>query len=86
MFDALAERSFSTNGIKCRTSKINEALALRDIAFSNSPIEAVNRIFKRYLRHWQPQTEAAFQAMGKAICARLLGASTSWFVGRSHSH
>lgn len=34
--------------------------ALRDIAFSNSPIEAVNRTFKHYLRHWRPQTEAAF--------------------------
>jgi transposase InsO family protein len=39
---------------------ILQLIALRDIAFSNSPIEAVNRTFKRYLRHWQPQTPSQF--------------------------
>jgi len=39
---------------------ILQLIALRDIAFSNSAIEAVNRIFKRYLRHWQPQTPTEF--------------------------
>lgn len=35
---------------------ITKVIALKDIAFSNSPIEAINKIMKRYLRHYQPQT------------------------------
>jgi len=27
-------------------------IAQRDIRFSNSPIEAINKIFKQYLRHY----------------------------------
>jgi putative transposase len=38
-------------------------IAQKDIAFSNSPVEAINKIFKRYLRHFQPQNFAAFQNM-----------------------
>lgn len=36
-------------------------IAQKDIAFSNSPVEAVNKIFKRYLRHFQPQDFSSFQ-------------------------
>jgi transposase InsO family protein len=35
--------------------KITKLIALKDIAFSNSPIEAVNKIMKRYIRRQQPQ-------------------------------
>lgn len=35
--------------------------ALKDIAFSNSPIEAINKIFKQYLRHYNPNTLAGVQ-------------------------
>ena len=35
--------------------------ALKDIAFSNSPIEAINKIFKQYLRHYNPTTLAGVQ-------------------------
>ncbi|HET8735123.1 MAG TPA: hypothetical protein VFM69_00860, partial [Pricia sp.] len=36
-------------------------IAQKDIAYSNSPVEAVNKIFKRYLRHFQPQDFQSFQ-------------------------
>jgi putative transposase len=36
-------------------------IAQKDISFSNSPVEAVNKIFKRYLRHFQPQDFLSFQ-------------------------
>jgi hypothetical protein len=35
--------------------KITKVIALKDIAFSNSLIEAVNKIMKRYIRRQQPQ-------------------------------
>ena len=35
---------------------ITKVIALKDIAFSNSPIEAINKIMKRYIRHYRPQT------------------------------
>ncbi len=35
--------------------KITKVIALRDIAFSNSPIEAVHKIMKRYIRKQEPQ-------------------------------
>jgi len=35
--------------------KITKVIALRDIAFSNSPIEAVHKIMKRYIRKQDPQ-------------------------------
>jgi transposase InsO family protein len=35
--------------------KITKLIALKDIAFSNSPIEAVNKIMKRYIRKQEPQ-------------------------------
>jgi putative transposase len=35
---------------------ITKIIARKDIRFSNSPIEAINKIFKRYLRHYQPRT------------------------------
>ncbi|WP_162144104.1 DDE-type integrase/transposase/recombinase [Sporocytophaga myxococcoides] len=35
---------------------ITKVIALKDIAFSNSPIEAINKIMKRYIRHKLPQT------------------------------
>lgn len=36
--------------------EITKVIALKDIAFSNSPIEAINKIMKRYIRHHLPQT------------------------------
>lgn len=36
------------------TPAIQKWIAQKDVSFSNSPVEAVNKIFKRYLRHWQP--------------------------------
>lgn len=41
--------------------EITKVIALRDIRFSNSPVEAVNRVMKRYLRHYRPGTEAALK-------------------------
>lgn len=35
---------------------ITKLIAREDIAFSNSPIEAINKIYKRFLRHFKPQT------------------------------
>ncbi len=35
--------------------KITKVIALKDIAFSNSPIEAVHKIMKRYMRKQDPQ-------------------------------
>jgi transposase InsO family protein len=35
---------------------LKHLIALKDIAFSNSPIEAVNKIYKRYLRFYKPST------------------------------
>jgi len=35
--------------------KITKVIALKDIAFSNSPIEAVHKIMKRYIRKQDPQ-------------------------------
>ncbi len=36
--------------------EITKVIALKDISFSNSPIEAINKIMKRYIRHHLPQT------------------------------
>jgi transposase InsO family protein len=38
---------------------INKIIARKDISFSNSPVEAVNKIIKRYLRHYKPNDEDA---------------------------
>ena len=35
--------------------KITKLIALKDIAFSNSPIEAIHKIMKRYIRKQEPQ-------------------------------
>ena len=40
---------------------ITKVIALKDIQFSNSPIEAINKIYKRYLRYHQPKTLQALQ-------------------------
>lgn len=40
---------------------ITKVIALKDIQFSNSPIEAINKIYKRYLRYHQPKTFHALQ-------------------------
>lgn len=41
--------------------KITKIVALRDIAYSNSPIEAINKIMKRYIRHGRPQSLKGLQ-------------------------
>lgn len=43
--------------------KITKVVALKDISFSNSPVEAINRIFKRYLRHYHPKTESTLNTI-----------------------
>jgi len=35
--------------------QLTKIIAQKDISFSNSPIEAINKIMKRYIRHFQPQ-------------------------------
>jgi hypothetical protein len=35
---------------------ITKIIAKKDIQFSNSPIEAINKICKRFLRHYKPKT------------------------------
>lgn len=42
---------------------ITKLIAREDIAFSNSPIEAINKIFKRYLRYYKPQTYSELQIL-----------------------
>ncbi|WMJ74868.1 hypothetical protein RCC89_17120 [Cytophagaceae bacterium ABcell3] len=37
--------------------KITKVVALKDIAFSNSPVEAVNKVMKRYLRYYDPDSD-----------------------------
>lgn len=46
---------------QCTHPRISQVIAQKDIAFSNSPVEAINRIFKRYLRHHKPTTLQAGQ-------------------------
>jgi hypothetical protein len=41
--------------------KITKVIALKDIAFSNSPIEAVHKIMKRYIRRQEPQNIGQLQ-------------------------
>jgi hypothetical protein len=36
--------------------EITKVIALKDIAFSNSPVEAINKIMKRYIRYYQPHS------------------------------
>tara|TARA_R110002072_G_scaffold131513_3_gene271061 strand:- start:1114 stop:2388 length:1275 start_codon:yes stop_codon:yes gene_type:complete len=36
--------------------EITKVIALKDISFSNSPVEAINKIMKRYLRYFMPNT------------------------------
>src|SRR5690554_911216 len=36
--------------------EISKVIAMKDISFSNSPIEAINKIMKRYLRFHKPET------------------------------
>jgi len=40
---------------------ITKLIAQRDIRFSNSPIEAINKILKQYLRHYNPRTLPALK-------------------------
>lgn len=42
---------------------LKHLIALKDIAYSNSPIEAVNKIYKRYLRSYKPTTYNEFVAV-----------------------
>lgn len=46
---------------------ITKLIALKDIQFSNSPIEAINKIYKQYLRHYQPKTSAALLQVTEAF-------------------
>lgn len=41
---------------KTKRPLIQKLIAKKDIQFSNSPIEAINKICKRYLRHYKPST------------------------------
>ncbi|MEX2597317.1 MAG: DDE-type integrase/transposase/recombinase [Salibacteraceae bacterium] len=42
---------------QCPQPQINKVIAQKDIVFSNSPVEAVNRTVKKYLRHHKPRSE-----------------------------
>lgn len=42
---------------------LKHLIALKDIAYSNSPIEAVNKIYKRYLRFYKPTIYNEFVAV-----------------------
>ncbi|MBL0128174.1 MAG: hypothetical protein IPP83_12130 [Flavobacteriales bacterium] len=47
---------------------ITKIIAQRDIRFSNSPIEAINKILKRYLRFHDPRTlEATTRVVAMAL-------------------
>ena len=46
---------------------ITKIIARKDIRFSNSPIEAINKIHKQYLRHHQPTTQAAWFQVTEAF-------------------
>lgn len=41
----------------CAQPELTKIIARKDIRFSNSPVEAVNKIIKRYLRHYKPNNE-----------------------------
>lgn len=43
--------------------EITKVIAQKDIVFSNSPVEAVNKIMKRYLRHYKPQNLETLKAV-----------------------
>lgn len=43
---------------------ITKVIARKDIRFSNSPVEAINKIVKRYLRHFKPTT---FEALKECL-------------------
>jgi len=42
-----------------RPPEITKIIAQKDIRYSNSPVEAINKIVKRYLRHYDPRTFSA---------------------------
>ena len=42
---------------------LQQLIAQKDIIYSNSPVEAVNKIVKRYLRHYRPYHLAAAEAL-----------------------
>jgi transposase InsO family protein len=50
-----------------RHPDITKVIALKDIQFSNSAIEAINKIYKRSLRYHQPRTLTALQAVTEAF-------------------
>ena len=47
----------------CENPEIHKIIARKDIAFSNSPIEAINKIMKRYLRSHKPDNLEALQLL-----------------------
>lgn len=49
---------------KTKQPNITKVIALKDIRFSNSPVEAINRIIKRYLRYHKPKT---FEELEKTL-------------------
>jgi len=53
--------------------KITKLIALKDIAFSNSPIEAIHKIMKRYIRKQEPQN---FQQLLSGLPAHVLDYSS----------
>ncbi|WMJ71965.1 integrase core domain-containing protein [Cytophagaceae bacterium ABcell3] len=48
--------------------EITKVVALKDIAFSNSPVEAVNKVMKRYLRYYEPDSgERLYECLSLAV-------------------
>lgn len=50
-----------------KNPSLSKIIARKDIAFSNSPIEAINKIVKRYLRHYKPGSFSALQKVLSAV-------------------
>jgi len=46
---------------------ITKVIAQKDIRYSNSPIAAINKIYKQYLRHYQPKHPAALLQVTEAF-------------------
>jgi hypothetical protein len=46
---------------ECENPPITKLIAKKDIALSNSPIEAINKICKRFLRYYKPKTYEELQ-------------------------
>ena len=68
--------------IEQKDPRLNKVIAKKDVSFSNSPIEALNKVVKKYLRYHQPDTLEALQKLVPINSKGLYG-SSSWFFKRT---